>query len=60
MLPRPLPTPGTQHGALGGALDSGDNQMWSVATTHHPGPFSHSLCISCLLRVSSLGLDFFR
>lgn len=54
-----IPTPGTQRGALGGALNSADDQVWTVIVTHHPGPFSHSLCITCLLRVSSLGLDFF-
>lgn len=38
MLSRSLPTLGTQRGALGGALDSADNQMWSVATTQPPWP----------------------
>lgn len=38
MLSRSLPTLGTQRSALGGALDSANNQMWSVATTQTPWP----------------------
>lgn len=52
--------PITQRGALGGAPDAGDSQVWSKATTHDPyPPLSCSQYITCLLRVSSLGHDFF-
>ncbi|XP_064526330.1 cell surface glycoprotein 1-like isoform X1 [Pseudopipra pipra] len=53
-----IPQPGTHCGAPGGALDSIPSQMWSVVTTHHPSPFSHSLHIVCLLRFSFLGVGF--